>query len=198
MEEQQLTEFIEEQQTATAAEIFSLCERWEGGKDLFTYLTNSDFFTAPASVRYYGAYEGGLVKHTLDTIYYIQEINKIFKANYSQDTLIKVALCHEVSKADFYEVSTKNEKVEGQWISKPIYKVKDISNRYTAGDLGLTSYMIASRYLSFTDEEITAICNYSKLSNVEKFLEISSLGKKVPLIVLLYIADLMATYGMEN
>ena len=33
----------------------------EGSQELLDYLTNkSDFFTAPASARYHGAYAGGL------------------------------------------------------------------------------------------------------------------------------------------
>ena len=38
-----------------------------GADALLDYLTNkSDFFTAPASARYHGAYEGGLCEHSLN------------------------------------------------------------------------------------------------------------------------------------
>ncbi|MBQ4251611.1 MAG: hydrolase, partial [Erysipelotrichaceae bacterium] len=50
-------------------EFLALCREnihREGLEDLLTWLQKSDFFTAPASTRYHGAYEGGLCEHSLD------------------------------------------------------------------------------------------------------------------------------------
>ena len=38
----------------------------EGADKLLAYLESSDFFTAPASTRYHGNYEGGLCQHSLN------------------------------------------------------------------------------------------------------------------------------------
>ena len=38
----------------------------EGADKLLEFLERSDFFTAPASTRYHGAYEGGLLRHSLN------------------------------------------------------------------------------------------------------------------------------------
>ena len=40
----------------------------EGSDKLLEYLASSksDFFTAPASTRYHGAYEGGLCEHSMN------------------------------------------------------------------------------------------------------------------------------------
>ena len=37
----------------------------EGIEDLIKFLENSDFFTAPASTKFHGDYEGGLWEHSL-------------------------------------------------------------------------------------------------------------------------------------
>ena len=37
----------------------------EGSQALLSWLLESDFFTAPASTKYHGAHEGGLVEHSL-------------------------------------------------------------------------------------------------------------------------------------
>ena len=37
----------------------------EGMEDLINFLEKSDFFKAPASTRFHGNYEGGLVEHSL-------------------------------------------------------------------------------------------------------------------------------------
>ena len=37
----------------------------EGIEELINFLEKSDFFKAPASTRFHGSYEGGLVEHSL-------------------------------------------------------------------------------------------------------------------------------------
>ena len=38
----------------------------EGIEDLIKFLEKSDFFTAPSSTRFHGAYKGGLLVHSLN------------------------------------------------------------------------------------------------------------------------------------
>ena len=38
----------------------------EGAPELLAWLESTDFFTAPASTKYHGAYPGGLVDHSLN------------------------------------------------------------------------------------------------------------------------------------
>ena len=48
---------------------FQLCDKInrQGMTDLFEWLEeHSDFFTAPASAKYHGSYEGGLLEHSLN------------------------------------------------------------------------------------------------------------------------------------
>ena len=37
----------------------------EGIEELIKFIENSDFFTAPASTKFHGDYEGGLLEHSL-------------------------------------------------------------------------------------------------------------------------------------
>lgn len=39
-----------------------------GADKLLEWLKSTDFFTAPASTRFHGAYPGGLVKHSLNVL----------------------------------------------------------------------------------------------------------------------------------
>ena len=36
-----------------------------GIEDLISFLEKTDFFTAPASTRFHGSFEGGLVEHSI-------------------------------------------------------------------------------------------------------------------------------------
>ena len=40
----------------------------EGADKLLAWLEKTDFFTAPASTRYHGAYEGGLAEHSIHVL----------------------------------------------------------------------------------------------------------------------------------
>lgn len=170
-----------------------------GGEDLFNYLDNeTNFFTSPASIKYHSSYTGGLVIHTLYVYDELRRLNELRGLSYSDETIIKVALCHDLCKIGLYEEFMRNEKKDGQWVSVPSYRITEAKDRYTAGDSGFTSYMIASRFLSFTDEEIIALCNWAHLYNIKNYPEVSSLLSKYPLTILLLEADLVATYIYED
>ena len=60
-------------------DIYRNCVKREGSDKLLDYLINkSDFFTAPASTRFHGAYDGGLAQHSLN-------VYKCFKAYLERD-----------------------------------------------------------------------------------------------------------------
>lgn len=55
--------------------IYNKYIRRKGAKELIQWLESTDFFTAPASTKYHGAYEGGLCEHSLNVFhFYYQEI----------------------------------------------------------------------------------------------------------------------------
>lgn len=41
----------------------------EGMDELINFIEKSDFFKAPASTRFHGSYEGGLLEHSLSLIH---------------------------------------------------------------------------------------------------------------------------------
>lgn len=72
-----------------------------GADKLLEWLKSTDFFTAPASTRFHGAYTGGLVKHSLN-VYYALLGNFNLRGLYSPQTQTIVALLHDVCKANYY------------------------------------------------------------------------------------------------
>lgn len=49
----------------------------DGLDELLKWLDEADFFTAPASTRYHGAYAGGLAQHSLDVYKYAKRVSLI-------------------------------------------------------------------------------------------------------------------------
>ena len=155
----------------------------EGIDKLLAWLEKSDFFTAPASTRFHGAHEGGLVEHSLNV--YEQLVN----GNPTETTAI-VFLLHDLCKTDYYTVSTRNVKENGVWVQKPYYTVDD---KFPYGH-GEKSVFMIERFMRLTNEEAFAIRfhmgEYSDPNTGKAF-------EKYPLALLLHQADERATFMME-
>ena len=78
----------------------------EGMDELINFIEKSDFFKAPASTRFHGSYEGGLLEHSLNVYKLLCEKvkNCPVEINVSQDSLIIIGLLHDICKANFYKV----------------------------------------------------------------------------------------------
>ena len=69
-----------------------------GADALLDYLENkSDFFTAPASARYHGAYAGGLCDHSLNVYHCLvdylarERVQELYGLEYSEESVAVVA-----------------------------------------------------------------------------------------------------------
>ena len=164
----------------------------DGIEELIRYLQEeTDFFTAPASTKYHGAFEGGLLKHSMNVLDCLDE------AGYDYKTAIIVALLHDICKANCYGKEIRNVKENGAWVEKQVYTYQD--------DLplghGEKSLYIISKYIKLTDEEAAAIRWHmggfdSAFRGGDRGLNIAF--EKYPLAVLLHLADMKATYIVER
>ena len=100
----------------------------EGINDLIDFIEKTDFFKAPASTRFHGNYEGGLVEHSLKVYEILKhkvETN-IEPLQVSEESLIIIALLHDLCKANFYKVDYRNAKnALGVWEKVPYYAIDD-------------------------------------------------------------------------
>ena len=97
-----------------------------GADRLLKWLEGTDFFTAPASTKFHGACECGLVMHSIN-VYNAMMQHFFTEGEDSPETFAVCALLHDVCKANFYKVSTRNVKNDatGQWEKVPFYQVAD-------------------------------------------------------------------------
>lgn len=171
----------------------------EGMSDLINFIENStDFFKAPASTRFHGNYEGGLLKHSLKVYELLNEKLKHapIELNISEDTIKIVALLHDICKVNFYKVDYKNAKNElGVWEKVPYYTVED-TIPYGHGE---KSVMMITEYMKLTPEEKYAIRWHMGLSEPkELYTTIGNAFTKYPLALMLFEADLEATYLFDT
>ena len=92
----------------------------------------SDFFTAPSSTRFHGAYEGGLVEHSLNVYECLKDYlsrprtKELYGMDYTPETIAITALLHDICKVGFYAVDYRNAKNEqGVWERVPYYTIRD-------------------------------------------------------------------------
>lgn len=130
----------------------------EGADKLLEYLSNTDFFGAPASTNFHSACEGGLCQHSVKVYERYKKLIELeYGENYadkiSDESIAIIALLHDVCKANFYKVEMRNVKQDGQWIQKPYFTVDD-TLPYGHGE---KSVYIIGGFMKLTREEAMAI-----------------------------------------
>ena len=105
--------------------IFTENIKREGARELLAWLETTDFFTAPASTKFHCACEGGLVQHSLSVYHTLME-RYFEEGTDNPESFAIAALLHDLCKANFYKVSTRNVKNEetGSWEKVPYYAVE--------------------------------------------------------------------------
>ena len=170
----------------------------EGADRLLEWLQTTDFFTAPASTRYHCACPAGLVMHSINVYEVMMEKHFDPEAD-SAESFALCALLHDVCKAQFYKVSSRNVKNErtGQWEKVPYYVIED-AFPYGHGE---KSVFLIERFVRLKPAEATAIRwhmgGFDDAARGGNF-SISVAYDKDPIAVKLHLADLEATYLREK
>ena len=165
----------------------------EGIDNLIEFLDKTEFFKAPASTKFHGAYEGGLVEHSL-SVYEVlvhKVKNAIIPIDTPEDSLIIIALLHDVCKANYYKVDYRNAKNDlGVWEKVPYYTIDD-QIPYGHGE---KSVMMLTEYIKLTSEEKYAIRWHMGFSEPkELYSTINEAYKKYPIALLTHEADMEST-----
>ena len=124
----------------------------EGMEDLIKFIESTDFLKAPASTRFHGNFEGGLLEHSMKVYEILKEKlnNTPVSMNISEDTIKIVALLHDICKVNYYKVDYRNAKNDlGVWEKVPYYTVDD-TIPYGHGE---KSVMMITEYMKLTVEE---------------------------------------------
>lgn len=183
-------------------EIFSRYIKRDGAEELKNYLLKSDFFSAPASIRYHCSYEGGLCEHSVNTYKRLlknvqSEFGEEWEKTVSHESVAICGLLHDLCKIDFYKKDFRNAKENGEWVKKPCF-TREEALPYGHGE---KSVYIAHSFIKLTREEAMAI-NWH-MGGFDARVKggdgsVSEAYCKYPLAVLLHVSDLEATYIDEK
>ena len=174
----------------------------DGIADLLRFIEKSDFYTAPASTRFHGAFEGGLLEHSIQ-VYNCLMKKKHIEGTVWHDVLYDVsdesiaisALLHDLCKTYFYSVEMRNKKVDGSWIQVPSYRVED-KIPYGHGE---KSVMMIEEYIKLKPVERYAIrWHMGPYSGERDWSTLASAMDKYPLVMALFEADMEASHLIEK
>ncbi len=182
-------------------EIYNSNIQREGADKLLDFLQKSDFFTAPASTRYHGACEGGLLAHSLNVYDCLVDIlnrprmKELYGVEYNNESIAISALMHDICKVNFYKTSFRNVKDEnGKWNSVPYYTIED-NLPYGHGE---KSVYIVSGFMRLTRDEAFAIRYHMGFSGTEDPGNVGRALEMFPLAYALCCADMEAAFLMEG
>ena len=181
-----------------------------GMDKLLEYIQKSDFYKAPASTKYHLAAPGGLLQHSLnvldalrgllswrsDGVWEYRAAGKVVDT-IPDDSVIMMALLHDICKTHFYGTSTRNVKNDatGKWEKVPFYTVNDMM---PLGH-GPKSAMIIKQYTTLTSQELYAIWHHMGMNG--NYENDNAVGKSIemyPAVLALQTADMMASRFMEG
>ncbi len=154
--------------TVTSREVveaaLKLADR-EGMDKLIRYLASTDYYTAPASTRFHGNYEGALAQHSIHVAALLLKKNRELALGLPDGSCMLAGLCHDLCKVNFYVPDYKNKKVYSEhgsksdvkgrfdWEMVPSYTIED---KFPCGH-GEKSVIMLQNFMKLTQDEILLI-----------------------------------------
>lgn len=173
----------------------------EGVDKLLAFIQKSDFYTAPASTRFHGAKEGGLLEHSLNVFDCLmaKKNNPVwngFLSEISEDSYVISALLHDLCKTYYYTIEMRNKKDDsGKWVQVPFYTVED-KIPYGHGE---KSVMMIEEYIRLLPVERYAIrWHMGAYSGQQDWNTFGAAMEKYPLVLALHEADMEASHLIEK
>jgi len=128
---------------------------------LVNYLKTGGFFTAPASTKYHGVYEGGLYDHSRAVMLRLFDITDKMELKWQRpESPFIVGMFHDLCKCDQYKAV-----IEQGLVNEDENGVKEfgVVTKYEYNDKlllkghGEKSVMILSQFMRLTEEEVLCI-----------------------------------------
>lgn len=164
----------------------------DGIDNLMQWIRNTDFYTAPASTKYHGSSEHGLVFHSLSVYRNLKNLveSGLFgdlKVDYSDETIAIVSLFHDVCKIGCYKIEPRWRKdANNKWEQ---YNTYTFNEDFCFGGHGSKSVYLIHNFMSLTPEEAVSINCHMGQWDSTTYSNPVSVYEQVPLAWLLHVAD---------
>lgn len=184
----------------------------DGIDKLLAYIRKSDFYRAPASTRFHSCHDGGLLEHSLNLYECLlsKKQNPIWAEvlrEVDDESLILVALLHDLCKSYLYVPEFKNKKVysdtgtkrdDGGRFDWQVVKGYSTDDKIPYGH-GEKSVMMIEEFIKLKPIERYAIRWHMGFTEPKEYWNtLTTAIKKYPVILAVHQADMEATYLLEE
>lgn len=168
----------------------------DGVEDLLAWLEQTDFFSAPASTRFHGNFEGGLVMHSLNVYSQLMKLCDFYECGASEESIAIVSLFHDLCKVGCYKTEMRWRKnTQNQWEQYPVYTFKE---DFAYGGHGSKSVFLVQSFMKLTPEEASAINCHMGQWDSTNYSNPTTVYERNLLAWLLHVADEAADFVMES
>ena len=164
---------------------------------LVDYLKTGGFFTAPASTKYHGVYEGGLYDHSRAVTKRLIDITDKMELKWQRpESPFIVGMFHDLCKCDQYKAVIQqglvNEDANGvkEFGIKTAY---EYNNDLLLKGHGEKSVMILSQFMTLTEEEMLCIRYHMGAYKTDEWLQFDLAIKRHENVLWCHQADQLAS-----
>ena len=220
MKNEELNMINQDENIKRFEELMDRVER-DGVQELMEYIKNkTDFYIAPASTQFHLACDGGLLQHSLNVYDCLvaKKESPVWKKiieTIPEESLIIMALLHDLCKVNFYVKGTKNQKTydpekvaaaenwqvkhddKGNFIWETVLRY-EIDDTMPLGH-GEKSVMLINCFMKLKTPEIFAIRWHMGFSEEKsQYKAVGDAMEKYPIVLALHEADLEASKLLED
>ena len=181
---------------AVAGGVYNLFTKYP---DLKRFVETSDFITAPASTKYHGNYETGLLKHSVNVMNALCKFTEDNHLTWERpESPIVVGLFHDICKTDAYKPK-KSSELQGDNKTVAIeYDGFEYNNETLLKGHGDKSVMMLASLIQLTEEEVACIrYHMGAFTDKEEWNDYTRAIHKYPNVLWTHHADCYATHVME-
>lgn len=156
-------------------------------EESITKLVKLGFFSAPASTKYHGAYEGGLYEHSLNVMIVLQNLTDAIGLHWQRkESPIIVGMLHDLCKADLYQKNLDS------WIHSDAPIIKGHGTKSVI-------YIQQHTNIKLTEEEVACITYHmGAFTPQEEWKDYTNAIHKYSNVLWTHTADMMASHVMEK
>ena len=159
----------------------------DGLTDLLAWLEKTDFYTAPASTKYHGAFEGGLLMHSLNVYSHLKKLCEWYEYGGPLEGIAIVSLLHDLCKVGCYKTEMRWRKdANNNWEQYATYVFDE---DFAFGGHGSKSVYLIQSFMKLTPEEASAINAHMGAWDMSAYSKPAEVYSRNKLAWLLHVAD---------
>ena len=161
---------------------------------LMNYLKTGGFFTAPASTKYHGVYEGGLYDHSKAVFLCLKWLTEKLNLHWQRpESPFIIGMFHDLCKCDQYEKAHVTKVLQEPDAPVDLGTEYVYSPNLILKGHGEKSIMILSQFMTLTEEEMLCIRYHMGAYEKEDWNEFDMAARKYETVLWTHQADQLAS-----